>query len=150
MAAIETLNQTKRIRPVTNPIRVVVIDPMAGTRASLCRAIDLDRHLAVVGTTGDLGRAVGEAGFWAPEVVVIGLTFADSNCARLIADLEKAGIYSSVLLTGQETGREPHSALNLVQQVRTLGFAHRSAGEALAPTVAAAPTQRATSAATLH
>jgi hypothetical protein len=150
MAAIEIHNQTKRIRPVTNPIRVVVIDPMPGARAALCRAIDLDRHLAVVGTTGDLGRAVGEAGFWAPEVVVIGLSFADSDCARLIADLEKAGIYSSVLVVGQGAGREPHSPLPLVQQVRTLGFAHRTGGEALAPTVASAPAPRTASAATLH
>lgn len=140
--------------PITDPIRVVVIDPSPGPRAALCRAIDLDRHLAVVGTTGDVGRAALDAAAWSPEVVVIGLASADELCRRLLADLARAGLESNILLLGGGEGGPVAMAARLepvVAQIRTLGFAYRAASEVLPPTVITAlPAARPASGVTLH
>lgn len=143
-----------RTAPITDPIRVVVIDPSPGPRVALCRAIDLDRHLAVVGATGDIARAALDAAAWSPEVVVIGLASADGLCSKLLADLERAGVESNVLLLGGgEWAPAAMADLNpVVAQVRTLGFAYRSASESLVPpTVSTALLPaRPASGATLH
>lgn len=91
---------TKRPMPVTNPVRVLVVDPAAPARAALCRAIDMEPELAVLCSGWDARRAAADAARCGAEVIVVALNPDDPRCAALAAGLEAAGIVPAVLIVG--------------------------------------------------
>lgn len=76
-----------RIRPVTDPLRVMVIDPHTGGSAALGRALDRDPDLAVVSLCGNLRGIAAEVARCRPDVVAVRLAIDDERCAAVLAAL---------------------------------------------------------------
>jgi len=81
----------RRAPPVTDPLRVLVVDPAAPARAALCRAIDMEPELAVLCSSWDARRAAADAARCGADVIVVALNPDDPRCAALAAALEAAG-----------------------------------------------------------
>lgn len=74
----------KRAVPVTDPVRILLIDTEPGTGTVLSREIDLDRELAIVGHCSNPARAASEVKRCRPDLVAIRLGFDDERCSALL------------------------------------------------------------------
>lgn len=108
--------------PVTNPVRVALIDPSIASRQALGRAIDLDPALAVVALCADPRRAVRDLRRAAPDVVAIRLHIDDPECAELLADLAQGGPGPAVLVLGRAFVA-PVDAAALVARIKAVALA---------------------------
>ena len=117
-----------RRSPVTDPVRILLIEPDPARRVGLCHRIDLDPDLAVIGATGNLRPRLGDVTWSAPDLVVIGLSPEDSRCRALVSALDAGGFGRQVLIIG---GSDPAAAAQplgygaLVEGIRTAGLAMR-------------------------
>ncbi len=116
--------------PVTDPFRVMLIDPDAVSAAALSRAIDLDREMAVVGLSRDLRRAAADAERCGPDLVAIRLEMDDPRCADLLAELAGVRCRPSVvvLAAAGSPGVGGHDAARLAVRIRAVAEAARSRG----------------------
>lgn len=85
---------------ITDPLRVMVVDPDIHSAMALGRAIDLDRDMAVVGNCRDVRRAAGEAARCAPDLVAVRLSVDDSRCHDVLAGLAAAPGKPCVVVLG--------------------------------------------------
>lgn len=76
-----------RTLPVTNPVRILLVDadPRSGT--ALSRAIDLDRELAVVGYCSNPKRAADEIKRCRPDIVAVRFGLDDDRCTTILTAL---------------------------------------------------------------
>ncbi|MCW5697792.1 MAG: response regulator transcription factor [Bauldia sp.] len=109
---------TRRPAPITDPVRVVVIDPLVTSRHALGRAIDLDPHLAVVGLCADPRRAAGDIRRAAPDVVAIRLHIDESECTALLADIARSGRGPAVVVLGRASAQA--DAATLVARIKSV------------------------------
>src|SRR5215207_9914050 len=74
------IRKAARSGPVTDPLRVLVVDadPLSG--AALARAVDMDRDMAVVGQCRDLRRVGSDAARCSPDLVAVRLSIEDERC----------------------------------------------------------------------
>ncbi len=89
-----------RTVPVTNPVRVLLIDPDTAGASALARAIDMDRELAVVGLCRDPRRVGQEADHCRPDLVAIRLGLDDERCVAVLAYLANSGAKACVIVLG--------------------------------------------------
>ncbi|MCW5714368.1 MAG: hypothetical protein KIT43_07655 [Bauldia sp.] len=94
--------------PVTDPLRVMIVDPEVHSSLALGRAVDLDRDMAVVGNCRDLRRAAADAARCAPDLVAVRLSVEDSRCRDLLTALAAAPGKPCVVVLGP--AGEPASA----------------------------------------
>jgi len=112
----------RRRAPITDPVRVVVIDPLVISRQALGRAIDLDPQLAVVGLCADPRRAAGDIRRAAPDVVAIRLHIDESECTELLADIARSGRGPAVVVLGRASAQADAATLVArIKAVATLG-----------------------------
>ena len=86
--------------PVTDPVRVFLIDLDIGAATELSRAIDLDRELAVVGVCRNLKRVRADADHCQPDLIAIRLGISDPQCVSVLAALVDVARAPSVLVLG--------------------------------------------------
>lgn len=108
-ADLERKAAARNAAPVTNPVRVFLIDPDIAAATVLSRAIDLDRELAVVGLCRDPRRAGREADHCRPDLVAIRLGLDDQRCVQVLSDLAESNIKACVVVLGAAVGDNPHS-----------------------------------------
>jgi hypothetical protein len=89
-----------RSRPVTDPLRVMVIDPATAARVALCRAIDMETDLAVLCAAGDPRHAAADIARCAIDVVVLALNPDDPRAEALCSALLPGGHAPALLVTG--------------------------------------------------
>ncbi len=114
-ADLERKTAPRRAAPVTNPIRVFLIDPDIAAATALTRAIDMDRELAVVGLCRDPRRAGREADHCQPDLVAIRLGLDDERCVRVLSDLAEGNVKACVIVLGAAVGDNPHSEANILK-----------------------------------
>ncbi len=131
-------------RPVTDPVRVMLIDPDGAGAVTLARAIDLDRAMAVVSLCRDLRRATVEAERCAPDVVAVRLEMDDPRCASLLAAL--AGVRGrpgiAVLAATPSAPLSLTAAARLAVRIRAVAESTRSRGEPVVALLAPEPPVR--------
>ena len=86
--------------PVTDPVRVFLIDLDIGAATLLSRAIDLDRELAVVGVCRNLRRVRADADHCRPDLIAVRLDVTDPQCVSVLAALVDITGAPSVLVLG--------------------------------------------------
>ena len=84
---ISSKDGSRRTAPVTDPVRVLLIDPDIIGGSALARAIDLDPELAVVGLCRNPRRAKSEVGHCRPDIVAIRLGLEDDRCSLVLNEL---------------------------------------------------------------
>ena len=86
--------------PVTDPVRVMLVDPDIVSGTELCRAIDMDRELAVVGFCRNPRRAREEADRCQPDLVAVRLRLDEERCSAVLADLAVGSAEPCVIVLG--------------------------------------------------
>lgn len=86
--------------PVTDPVRVFLIDLDIAAATVLSRAIDLDRELAVVGVCRNLWRVRADADHCQPDLIAVRLDVTDPQCVSVLAALVDVSGAPSVLVLG--------------------------------------------------
>lgn len=77
----------RRPPPVTDPVRVAIVDPAPADGAALAHEVDLDRELAVVACCTNLRRAASDIRRSSADLVAIRLAFDDPDCVTLLTSL---------------------------------------------------------------
>ena len=90
----------RRAFPVTNPVRVLLIDADPRSSTALGRAIDLDRDLAVVGYCSNPGRAAHEISRCRPDLIALRFGLDDDRCAKLLSVLAAENDSPCVVVLG--------------------------------------------------
>lgn len=90
--------------PVTNPVRVFLIDLDIGAASALSRAVDMDRELAVVGICRNLKRVRMDADHCRPDLIAIRLDMDDPRCVAVLGDLVEISGQPCVVVLGAATG----------------------------------------------
>ena len=99
-AAIRARVRAPDVLPVTDPVRVFLIDLDIGAAMALSRAIDLDRELAVVGVCRNLKRVRADADYCRPDLIAVRLDVTDPRCVSVLAALVEVSGAPSVLVLG--------------------------------------------------
>jgi chemotaxis response regulator CheB len=123
--------------PVTDPLRVMVVDPEVHSATALGRAIDLDRDMAVVGNCRDLRRAAGDAARCGPDLVAVRLSVEDSRCRDVLADLAAAPGKPCVVVLGPagDPAMAAADAARLLVRIKAVATAALDRGAVLSPVV---------------
>ena len=87
--------------PVTDPIRVLLVDLDVAAAAALSRAVDMDRELAVVGVCRDPKRVRIEADHCRPDLIAIRLKLDDPRCLSVLTELVGANDKPCVVVLGE-------------------------------------------------
>ncbi len=90
--------------PVTDPVRVFLIDLDVGAAAMLSRAVDMDRELAVVGICRNLKRVRMDADHCRPDLIAIRLDMDDPRCVAVLGDLVEISGQPCVVVLGAASG----------------------------------------------
>ncbi|MGD9739530.1 MAG: hypothetical protein AB7O56_08120 [Bauldia sp.] len=119
------IRRAARSGPVTDPLRVLVVDAEPVSGAALARAIDMDRDMAVVGQSRDLRRVGTDAARCGPDLVAVRLSIEDERCREVLAAL--AGVQSKpcVVVLGGPGAPEnaTRDAARLVTRIRAVAEA---------------------------
>ena len=130
---ISSKGGTGRALPVTDPVRVLVVDPDIVGGGALARAIDMDPELAVVSLCRNPRRARAEVGHCRPDLVAVRLGLDDERCARVLNDLAATDGTPCVVVLGAP-GADPHPARDArLLKTRIRAVAEASFGIAPAP-----------------
>lgn len=123
--------------PVTDPLRVMVVDPDIHGALALGRAIDLDRDMAVVGNCRDLRRAAGDAARCAPDLVAVRLSVEDARCHDLLAALAGAPGKPCVVVLGPagEPANAAADAARMLVRIQAVATAALDRGTVASPVV---------------
>lgn len=89
-----------RSYPVTNPVRIFLIDLDPRSGSALSRAIDLDRELAVVGCCSNLRRISDEIARCRPDLVAVRLGLDDERCTAVLSQVAGRGEAPCVVVLG--------------------------------------------------
>lgn len=131
--------------PVTDPLRVMIIDPEAYSVVALGRAIDLDRDMAVVGQCRDFRRTSHEASRCAPDLVAVRLGMDDDRCRQILTALAASAGKPCVVVLGPAGAPEDAAAdaSRLVVRIRAVAEAALSRdGDIASPVVVPADAPR--------
>lgn len=93
-----------RLVPVTDPVRVLVVDSDIHSGTALSKEIDMDKELAVVGFCRDPRRASIDADRCRPDLVAIRLGLDDEKCAAVLVDLAGGSANPCVVVLGAPNG----------------------------------------------
>lgn len=119
------IRKAARSGPVTDPLRVLVVDADPVSGSALALAIDMDRDMAVVGQCRDLQRAGIDAARCGPDLVTVRLNIENGRCREVLAAL--AGVQSKpcVVVLGAPGAPEHASrdAARLVTRIRAVAEA---------------------------
>ncbi len=127
---------SRRSAPITDPIRVLLVDPDIIGGGALARAIDMDRELAVVGLCRNPRRAAAEAGHCRPDLVAIRLGLDDDRCTVVLNDLAGSAAKPCVVVLGAPgPNANPNRDARLLK-MRIRAVAEASFGIAPAPETA--------------
>lgn len=133
--------------PVTDPIRVFLIDLDIGAATVLSRAIDLDRELAVVGVCRNLKRVRADADHCRPDLIAVRLDVTDPQCVSVLAALVDISGAPSVLVLGAANEAASERAVEAALHKRRIrAVAEADFGIAASPV----PTVHAIAGANLH
>lgn len=94
------IRKASRPGPVTDPLRIMVVDSEAVSAGALCRAIDLDRDMAVVGQCRDLRRVGAEAARCGADLVAVRLSIEDERCRDVLSALASVQAKPCVVVLG--------------------------------------------------
>ncbi|MCC6735835.1 MAG: hypothetical protein IT534_06870 [Bauldia sp.] len=125
--------------PVTDPLRVMIVDPDIHGSLALARAIDLDRDMATVGNCRDIRRAAGDAGRCGPDLVAVRLSVEDSRCRDVLAELAAAPGKPCVVVLGPagDPASATADAVRLLARIKAVATAALDRGAVLSPVVVA-------------
>jgi len=116
--------------PITDPLRVMVVDPEAASGIALGRAIDMDPEMALVGLSRDPRRVLADAGGCGPDVVAVRLAIEDERCRDVLSALAGYPTSPCVIVLGP-AGRPDmtsRDAAALAIRIRAVADANRSGG----------------------
>jgi chemotaxis response regulator CheB len=125
IAGIPGKDPRRRAVPVTDPVRVLLVDSDAASGNALSRAIDMDRELAVVGVCRDPRRIGAEADHCRPDLVAIRLGLDDERCVTALSDLASSSAKACVVVLGaaQDNPAANASAMkNRIREVAEVNF----------------------------
>lgn len=97
---VSSKDGSRRSPPITDPVRVLLVDPDIIGGSALARAIDLDPELAVVGLCRNPRRARAEVGHCRPDLVAIRLGLDDERCALVLNELAAGNTTPCVIVLG--------------------------------------------------
>lgn len=118
-------DRSRRSAPITDPIRVLLVDPDIIGGGALARAIDLDRELAIVGLCRNPRRASAEVGHCRPDLVAIRLGLDDDRCTMVLNELAGSAAKPCVVVLGA-----PGPNANPTRDARLLKMRIRAVAEA--------------------
>ncbi len=116
----------RRPAPVTDPVRIAVVDPAPANAAALAREIDLDRELAVVACCTNLKRAAGDIDRCKADLVAVRLGLDDPQCVALLTALAGRKDAPCVVVLGapnEDGGDAPAGVGRLKARIREVAEA---------------------------
>ena len=90
--------------PVTDPVRVFLVDLDVAAAGLLSRAVDMDRELAVVGVCRNPKRVRREADHCQPDLIAIRLDMDDPRCLAVLGELVEVAGQPCVVVLGASSG----------------------------------------------
>lgn len=93
----------KRPAPITDPVRVLLVDSDVVGAALLGRAVDIDRELAVVGICREPRHIRANVLHCRPDVIAIRLDLDDPVCVQALRELVSIEAKPQVVVLGRGT-----------------------------------------------
>jgi chemotaxis response regulator CheB len=126
-AGVSTKGGSQRSVPVTDPVRVLLVDPDIVGGSALAKAIDMDPELAVVGLCRNPRRTKAEVGHCRPDLVAIRLGLDDERCVMVLNEIA-AGLASPCVVVlgapvhGADATRDARLLKNRIRAVAEASF----------------------------
>jgi two-component system, NarL family, nitrate/nitrite response regulator NarL len=102
-----------RNTPVSEPIRLFVIDDHSLFREGLLRLLDTDAELVVVGNAASAGAALEQLATCTVDVLILDYDLGDQTALHVVRELKKQGFAGRCLVV--TAGLPDHDALELIR-----------------------------------